>query len=536
MSDSTVNVEHDATDEGMFLKALEAIRELDEEICGGLASLADAAEKVSVEGVSAGAAATLKIRNQMMDVKKLILTACDQMEEEGRSSQNNRQVYIAQQTRNKFLAYIERIELPGNGQIPTNDLREKRTTRRRLFGALGLGLGVAAVAGGMTASPNANAFGGSAALVPYLSKMLVEAKKTYDVMVEELNKLNDLNEGMQKVNDAFVRGIDGLLMMDQEENVKKMVADAVAADRNVNTLLEIERASVQLGSNPGSSPCSSDAGGVVTNALTKKKKSITVKQAGDNVSAALDDSAKNSSQSEGGLIHREIKNGDSSGVNGAQLIEKSYNGQSREYVLARERVKRRMTAEPSVLPKGSIESASKTVEGRKFIADYTTRYIRRSVADGAIQDLDRSLRGSSKAFEKMESQIKSVADTDTSYMEADEASQVDSRLVAYGGELKDLLASITEGGSTLSLMEAFEFQVKSKDLSTFHEIYRSSGNEPAPLLRELIAMESINLKMQYETLIQSRQQTSLLSNLLLITQDSPDRVGELLNARKNFTK
>ncbi len=536
MNNSTDKNENDTTDETMFLSALQAIKDLDDEINGGLAGLADAADKLSVEGVSAGAAATKKIKEQMLDIGDIIFAACDQMETQGEANGNDRQVYIAQQTRLKYLAYIDRIELPSEGNISSEDLRETGKTRRKLLSTLGLGLGVAAVAGGMAIPQQAHAFGDSAAIVPYLAKQLAEAKKMYDMVVEELNRLNDLNKGIQQVNDAFTRGIDGLLMMDQEENTKKMVADSVAADRNVNTLLEIQRVKVQLGSNPGSSPCSADAGGVITNALTNKRKTETVKKAGSNVAAALDDSAQNSAQSEGRLIHNEIKNGDATGINGAQLIEASYNGQSREGVMARDRVKRRMLAEPSALPKGSIEAASRTHEGRQFIADYATRYVRRSVADGAIQDLDRSLRGSTDAYKKMDSQIASVADTDTSYMDDEEASQVDSRLVSYGNELKTLLNTVTQGGSTLSLMETLEFQVKSKDLPTFHEMYRSSGNESAPLLREVIAMGSIGLKIQHEMLMQTRQQTSLLSNLLLITQDSPDRVGQLLDARKDFSK
>jgi hypothetical protein len=535
MENTQAGIEEGMTDDALFLSVLEAVQLLNVEIDGGLAAYADAAKHKDLDAITIAAEEARLTQQKLLEMKNIIFSACDEFEKKSFDTKDAKNVLIAQHCRNTLLAYVDKLELPCPDKGATAEsIKESSNSRRKLLSMLGLGLGGVAIAGGMAMPQKAMALGDSAATVPYLSKMLLEAKKMYDIAVEELNRIKDLNQGMQAVNNAFVRGIDGLLVHEQEESTKQIVAQATAADRQVNTMVELEKTKMIMGSNPGTTPCSADAAGVVTNELSRRKKQATAQITEKNVAAALDDSARNDSVDEGRDIHKDLNSGDLSGMNGSQLSQTSFNGQNREVVISRDKLKRRMLAEPSVIPKGRIEQSSKTSKGLKNISDAAIRYVRRSTADGTIQELDQSLRGSGDAFKKMETQISSVSSTDVSDIPDGQAAVLDSRLIAYGSDLTDLLRTVTEGTETLSLLETLEFQVKSKDLPSFHEFVRSTGNEPAPLLRELINMESLSLKIEYERLIQARNQSALLSNILLEMQDSPDRIKSILHARKKI--
>lgn len=422
---------------------------------------------------------------------------------------------------NDVLSSIPLLENNNPSNANTTGNGDRIGRRQMMFGLAGI-----VAAGAMLKTEKVEALEDSATL----AKILLNAEKAYTVAKDTMGVINKVNEGINRVGRVFTGGVDGLMGLTQESGDKQLAANAAAADRNNETMWSIERTRNELGAQPSSGACNADAAATVAKEMAVKKDAAGASASKNRVASEFKATSRNDGAAEGEAIAKEITDNKWESLSGGTLVE-NYDPKNSISAASRQKVLDRATRAPSSIPKGSLKRYAQTTSGKNLVADLATREIRRGAAIAAVSSISEAGRADSTAYNHIHSQIQSAANTDTSMIEdADEKARIDSKMLAYSSALlQDLEEKKKKSGTNgLSYNDLLAFRVRSKDSPSFYEFIRSTGNTEAPLLREIIDQNSISLQIQLENLKQQRDQTVLLSYILMEIQDDPDRVSSLV--------
>lgn len=423
---------------------------------------------------------------------------------------------------------------------PDGASTSERVSRRSLFG---IGAAAALIATlGSTASMQASADvtgAGDAAIIAQMKLMMVEmrtsAQTRYAQLVEQIQRVKDLYEGLNTINQAFVRGVDSLLTFNDETAAKQMVAQTTAADRQTNVMLQIARNKNELASKPGAATCIQDGGAVADKAFQDQIKQVAEVTGQIVVSEELDSAKGTPSATRGASAVEDLKNKNVDAVNGARIIQSPIDPTEDAENNAR-KLHAHLVAQPAEIIRADLAAAAADPRGREYVALVVTRTTRRSIASGVLTRNDQRNARSKDVFTHLAKNLEATIRLENNPPSASgsDAKQVDTRMVALAKEMRQRLEEISGPSKAISYMESLEFQVYAFNNPSFFEFIRSSGPEPATLLRDLIAISSLQSKLQLESLKEQQTTNNLLSIQFLETQDDPERVAHLVNMKSKF--
>lgn len=409
----------------------------------------------------------------------------------------------------------------------------KANKRRFLAGAAAIAtVGVL----GATASAPSHAIGG-AAETSVLLKILAQAKTAYDIAVKELKAVMDMMNGLNAINNAITQGIDGLLNIQMEENTKAVTAHVTAVDSLKAQINDHARKKTELGSKSNSGACVDDSTAAVSRALEDQIKAGGEFEGGKAttegvVSPKGDDSAEKSES-----ILEDIRSNNVDALSGGTLVDGSVSQDGVDKT-NKEKAFERLTQQPVSLVRGRLNDVSKTAQGREIITAVVTHQTRRSHATAVLGRHKQSQQGEYLAYAEIRKNLDNTASylTTPPVAEDGESAAVDYRQVQYAQRLKTLIdqssTADSAGRRLMSQSQLLEFIVRSKNDGQFHEYIRSTGAEPAPLLREIISQNSASLLLQHEMLKYLKELSQLNAIANLISLDSPEQINEL-NSRMN---
>lgn len=500
---------------------LRRIAEIDEAIPGGIMSL--------FHGENPDVATDMSIIEMAHMVKKIASFAYDDLNSDDIQSLLMRLSAIAKEQNLDIATDVQMLQFAASGSVNKGPVSQSspqsiENSRRKMFTALAGGLAL----GCMMKPQPAVALEDSATL----ASILTFIKDTYKVAKDTMGVMKDVNENINLVNRVMTGSIDGLMGLTQDSTDKEIAATTTGLDRNNETMWSIERTRNELGAQPSSGACNADAAATVAKEMAAKTGAAGTGAAKNYTSKEFVKEARNDGVTEGGNIIDEIK-AEKWGALSSGTLNNNYDPKNAESAAARQKVLDRATRAPSAIPKGKLERYAQTPQGKSFVADIATRGVRRSAAIAALNTISEGTRSDVTAYQHIYSQVKSSASTDTSMIkDADEKARIDTKMLAYSSALLKDLEDIRkkEGTPGISYMDLLEFRVRSKDSPSFYEFVRSTGNTEAPLLREIIDQNSISLQLEVEILKQMRDQTVLLSYILLDNQDDPQRVGAIKEA------
>jgi hypothetical protein len=512
---------------------LHCITELDSAIEGGIESILSAEEEDVLSSISSMNMKLMKNRGFLVRIQEKLFSLSEENAIEGHDSDNPR--LTSKSMYYKRLAEVVGEVLKEDEENSYKDAEKgldkveassKLATRRRLMGSLGaLSVG-AIVVGGMAAPNKAEALGDSAALIPFLKKLVADSQvDTYSNFFKQIQNLQKLFGGLQALHGAFINGIDGLLMGNSQDSSKEMVTNVTAQEKIADTVRESTQVNIEINSVVGSGTCIQDSVETVDKALNENEAKAPVLAGQSSVDKYILGKPKSTAQERGEEIAKDVKRKNGSSFNGATIANTPISNTEKAKSDSMKVYSRTIEKHPKLIIT-ELDRLSSQKGGMEYASAISTYLVRRGVAEGAHARLRQGNIKEPEVYNHMVDKLDAII-SGTPTNSNDEAAVVNSRLIAMANEMKNTLADIGskgEGAPGISLMESLSFQVQAKNNATFYEYIRSTGPGIAPLLREMVDMQGTALKFLNYSLQSDREVVALLSNILLELQDSPQRI------------
>ena len=435
-----------------------------------------------------------------------------------------------------ILHYMENLLEQLDGQPCSDDDKsvDKKVNRRNMMGTVAAMLSVGTVAS--MASQPASAMTGGAQNTPYLIELVRQGQASYLNAMKQLQGVIDTINGIQKLNNIFTNGIDGLLNLSMEESTKQVTATATAADKMVQYDSDMRKVDNKIANQPNSGACVDDAIDPVAEDGRNKRKGAGEGGGKAVTSAEVTTIKADDSAAKGEEAAKDISEGNTDALYGSGLIETPVPDTERDRENA-DKVFERMTAPPTELVRGQLLQLARTTHGKEAVRAVVTNKVRRSHAAGVVARYDQQRRSTPQYYRHMAKQLEASADTASRPVDLGDVNEdgsprfvVNHRHVAYAQELQNVFSKAAvdgDDGKALSFDQILDLQVRAKNISQFHEYVRSSGPRPEPLLRELVSQNSLILQLLNEMRksMAEMSQSQAISNMIAL--DSPVETARL---------
>lgn len=473
-----------------------------------------------------------KLIEHLRIMSERLVLAADDLERRGVDRNDPELIVVAKGYRDAAvviddaLASVEHDDDAPEPDVATSRT-ESKTDRRGMLRALASMAAIGVVGGALVAPTKAHATGEAAVLLPTLKEIFTTAREAYAVAVDTVNEIQQVGGFLNDLNNTFIGGIDSLFQQNESDTTKQITANAVAADRQVNTMLDIARTEAELGSAPGTSGCIGDGTTTVIEHLDKEVDESGALGGENSIQDTLLNTTPEGSDKRGEVLAEKLKRpGASDAFNGSAILFTQVPPEPDAEQEARELVEH-LTSVSGKLIRHDLRNLASTPAGRSYIAAVTARETRRSVGAGVLTSINAERSQSTAAFDKLHFMLDSVIKAPSRESASDEEKRFDSRMVSLAQTLMTELEEMGGSARAISQRQAMDFGTRAFTTPTYLEIIRSSGPSSTPLLRELISISIQNLRYQSSIDDRLTQMASLLSLTLLEIQDSPDRLNSL---------